>query len=109
MGEMADTPYNKDLLWELRSNVADGMKFTHIYRFRKHLYWTAPDGSRSGLTPDVAGVVHHEGVVLELADTIGQPVKFLRLEMQPYGLTYFVKQAFPNIEDLIPWEESGRL
>merc|ERR1712217_698789 len=103
--ETSDTPYNEQLIWELRQFAMSGLTFTHIYRFQKHLYYTSGFGWRSGITPDYGGVVHHEGLVLELADSAGVPTKFLRLEMQPKGLTYFINPSFPVIHDIIPWSD----
>mmetsp|Transcript_64785 Transcript_64785/g.141125 ORF Transcript_64785/g.141125 Transcript_64785/m.141125 type:complete len:252 (+) Transcript_64785:32-787(+) len=54
-------------------------------------------------SPDLCGLYHHEGVLLEVGNSDGSSAFFLQLDFGHYGLKYYIQGAATAV-DLIPWE-----
>lgn len=102
------TAWNDKLVLELEDFQQRNLRFVAIFHYKENVHFTLKNGMETPFFPDVLGLVHHEGIVLQCASVDissadGQTMSYLKLEFSSQGLAYHIHGNFPAMPHLIPY------
>jgi len=83
-GNQGSNAYNPQLIRNLINYDADGLRFTDVCRFKQ---WT---GTRHFDNPNILGMIHHEGVLLNTMTADGYRKGVLQLDFGHFGASFSV-------------------
>lgn len=83
-GNQGSNSWNQDLINNLLNYETDGLRFRDICRFKQ---WT---GTQKIDNPNLVGMIHHEGVMLNVATEDGFRKGFLQLDYGHFGTIWNV-------------------
>lgn len=104
-GELAE---NEELIQVLKAFSMGGLWFNHIRIYKQYLNdrsgFLATEQQEDGSLrlPNIAGLVHHEGILLQLVDAQNVVSRFVKIEFGQNGLNFAICDQFPHLTDLIP-------
>ncbi|CAK0856792.1 unnamed protein product, partial [Prorocentrum cordatum] len=101
---------NPQLAAALQDLAGAGCRVVSVSRFRQSIDGffssAAAEPWRQGLAatriPDVGGVWHHEGIILEFAAPMDVPVGFMRLDYGRSGLCFELHRHLPHVQGQLP-------